>query len=257
MKSIEDIARDAGRLIERFRAEDKSIHCIASSAEESFTLRVLDAIGTTVTLTHDPREVADFLSTSDALLVQLGATNDMRDGGILTAIDEVHKHHKPWVLDTMFVRRSVFRAELVRTQIARRPTIVRSHPGDLAALMARKTVSPAQIATRFETVAVSSRAGNIVSDGVRTLSIAEGAPGMRNVRMLNSARAALCTAMVSVEIDAFSAAVGGLAAVETAAAIAGDNAQGPGTFSACFLDALASIGTDDVSARLSASWQSD
>ncbi len=255
MKTIADIAERSGQMLDQFRTERKAIHCIASSAEEGFTLRVLDAIGATVTMTHDPREVADFISTSDALLVQLGATSEMRESGILTAIDEVHKHHKPWVLDSMFLRRSVFRAELVRDQLSRRPAIVRSAPGDLAALMARNTVNPAQIAKRFETVAVSSHDINLVSDGVRTLSITHGAPDMRNVRMLNSARAALCAAMTSIELDAFAAAVAGLAAVETAAAVARDASRGPGTFSIAFLDALSSVSTPEMASRLAAEWQ--
>jgi hydroxyethylthiazole kinase len=254
MKTVEDIAHHTGQLLDGYRSGNKTIHCIASSAEESFTLRILDAIGATVTMTHDPREVADFISTSDVLLVQLGATSEMRESGILTAIDEARRHQKPWVLDTMFVRRSVFRAELARAQIARRPAIVRSTSGDLATLMARNTVSPAQIATRYNTVAVGSDPDNLVSDGVRTLSIEHCAPSMRNVRMLNSARAALCAAMASIEIDAFHAAVAGLATVETAAGIAKEKALGPGTFSIAFLDALASIGSQDIASNLSVNW---
>jgi hydroxyethylthiazole kinase len=247
---IVEVAEYAGEALRQFRLAGKPIHCIASSADESFTLRILDAVGSVATTTHDAREIDSFMSTAAALVVQLGSTNDMRENGIATAIEEARANRIPWVLDTSFAGRSPFRSELVRTQMSHRPSIVRSSAADLAALMTRNSASPAEFATRFRTVSIGCSSEIQVSDGVRHFRIAYGAPNMLNQRMLASARSVLCAAMASIEKDFFKAAVAGLAVTETAASVAADTAIGPGTFSILFLDALASIDQQHIAERI-------
>jgi hydroxyethylthiazole kinase len=246
MQSMEQLAEHAGHLLTQFRNVETPLHCIAGSVDESFTCRILDAIGCTATMTHDPREVADFVANSGALLVQLGSTNDMRESGIATAIAEAKRHRKPWVLDTIFAGRSQFRSELVKSQLTHKPAIVRSSSEDIAALMLKKTATYVDFAARHQTVSVCSGRLNRVSDGVRSMDIPAGTTHFRNARNLANARSAMCAAMMTVERDAYVAAVSALAIVETAALVATKASEGPGSFSIFFLDALSFVTAEDI-----------
>lgn len=132
------------------------IHCIANSADEGFTTRVLDAVGSIVTTTHDPRELATMIDDCSALMIQMGPTNNMREGGIASAVEHAQKSRKPWVLDTLLAHRSPFRTEFLRSQLAHRPTIVRAAPEDITATLIKRNASPIDFAKRFNTVAIWS-----------------------------------------------------------------------------------------------------
>jgi hydroxyethylthiazole kinase len=252
LQNFSQLADDAGRLLSQYRREDIPIHCIASSADESFTTRIFDAIGSIVSVTHDPREVSSIVQYCRALLVQMGPSNDMRESGIASAIEEIQKHRKPWVLDTLLASRSPFRTELLRTQLSHKPGIVRTTPEDMSAMMLKRQTTHVDFAVRFQTTTVSCAKDIFITDGIRTTQFAYGAPLARNFRMLSSARSALCTAMAVLERDAFKAACAALAITETAASVAADTADGPGSFSIAFLDALSFIEADAIAVYLQA-----
>lgn len=252
MFDLTRLADDAGRLIAQFRRENVPIHCIANSADEGFTTRVLDAVGSIVTTTHDPRELATMIDDCSALMIQMGPTNDMRESGIASAVEHAQKSRKPWVLDTLLAHRSPFRTEFLRSQLAHRPTIVRAAPEDITATLIKRNASPIDFAKRFNTVAICCRSDIGIHDGMRSLVLPYGASGFQNIRMLGSARSAICAAMSVLEPDAFKAAAAALAITETASSVAAKAAGGPGSFSIFFLDALSFIDAQAISTYLSA-----
>ncbi len=250
MQDFTELADNAGQLLSQYRRDNIPIHCISSSADESFTTRIFDAIGSIVSVTHDPREVSSIVQYCRALLVQMGPSNEMRESGIATAIEEIHKQRKPWILDTLLASRSPFRIELLRTQLSHKPGIVRTAPEDMAAMMLKRQTTHVDFALRFHTTAVSCDKDIFITDGIRNAQFAYGAPQARNFRMLSSARSALCTAMAVLERDAFKAASAAVAITETAASVAADTADGPGSFSISFLDALSFVNKDEIAAYL-------
>lgn len=245
------LAEDAGRLITQYRLQRVPIHCIANSADEGFTTRVLDALGSIVTTTHDPRELAAMVDDCSALMIQMGPTNDMRESGIATAVEHAQKSRKPWILDTLLAHRSPFRTEFLRNQMAHRPTIVRAAPEDIVATLLKRHASPVDFAKRYNTVAVCCLANIGIHDGIRSLELPYGASGFQNIRMLGSARSAVCAAISVLEADAFKAAAAALAITETASSVAAKAAGGPGSFSIFFLDALSFIDAEAIATYLS------
>lgn len=250
LQNFTELADNAGQLLSQYRREDIPVHCIASSADESFTTRIFDAIGSIATVTHDPREVSSIVQYCRALLVQMGPSNDMRESGIASAIEEIHKQRKPWVLDTLLASRSPFRTELLRTQLSHKPSIVRTTPEDMAAMMLKRQTTHVDFSLRFQTTTVSCDKDICITDGIRNAQFAYGAPLARNFRMLSSARSALCAAMSVLERDTFKAASAAIAITETAASVAADTAVGPGSFSIAFLDALSFIAEDEIAQYL-------
>ncbi len=188
-----------------------------------------------------------------ALMIQMGPTNDMREGGIATAVEHAQRARKPWILDTLLAHRSLFRTEFLRSQLVHRPTIVRAAPEDIAATLIKRNASPVDFAKRFNTVAICCL-GNIgIYDGMRSLELPYGATGFQNIRMLGSARSAICAAISVLEPDAFKAAAAALAITETASSIAAKAAGGPGSFSIFFLDAISFIDAEAIATYLSGS----
>jgi hydroxyethylthiazole kinase len=249
--ALDDVAQAAGALLERLRARAPRVHCITNNVAQNFTANVLLAIGAVPSMTLSPEEIASFVGNADALLVNLGTFDAERRAAAEIAVDTAAQEGVPWVLDPVFVDRSSRRADFARALIARSPTVVRLNHAEFSALAGNEpsAAAAAAAAARNDMVIALSGAADLVTDGTRSIAIANGHPLMARVTAMGCAGSALVAACLAVEDDAFRAAAGALLIIGVAGEVAAETAHGPGSFAVAILDELYRLDAATLAAR--------
>jgi hydroxyethylthiazole kinase len=231
-----NLPRTAADVLARLRARAPRVHCITNNVAQNFTANVLLAAGAIPSMTISAEEIGHFVAGADALLVNLGTFDSER----AAAIDIAVGSGKPWVLDPVLVDRSPPRAGLARALIAKRPNVVRLNGAEFSALGggAADGAGVAAFARQSGVTIALSGANDLVGDGARLASIANGDPLMAKVTAMGCAASALIAACLAVERDAFSASIAGLLMIGIAGQLAGAKASGPGSFAVAILDEL-------------------
>jgi hydroxyethylthiazole kinase len=242
-----ELADHAADLIERLRVRQPRVHCITNAVAQSFTANVLLAAGAVPSMTISPDEVAGFAARADALLVNLGTFDAGRRSATEAALAQVAKEGKPWVLDPVLIDRSPPRAIYARDLAARRPFAIRLNAAEFTTLA--EAAPPEVFALRNSAVVALTGESDVVTDGTRIARIANGHPLMARVTAMGCAESALVAAALAVQSDAFRAVASALLVFGIAGDIAGETANGPGTFGVHILDALFNLDRATIRAR--------
>jgi len=239
MHAPRDLPLMAADILARIRARRPRVHCITNSVAQNYTANMLLAAGAVPSMTTDPAEIREFVASADALLVNLGTLDAVRQAAIKTALEEA-VGHMPWVLDPVFVDRALSRATFALELAARRPNVMRLNDAEFSAL-AEEQPTPATLeryARERATVVGLTGDPDIVTDGTRTASIRNGDRLMAQVTAMGCAASALVATCLAVEPDAWRATAAGLILIGVAGELAAARAQGPGTLAVGILDAL-------------------
>jgi hydroxyethylthiazole kinase len=245
---LADIAAD---VLARIRARAPRVHCITNTVAQNYTANVLLAAGAVPSMTISPEEVVSFVASADALLVNLGTFDAERRGAIEVALGAVSAARMPWVLDPVYIESSPSRAQYARQLLARGPSVVRLNPTEFAPLFGGDPAgdTATRVAKACATVVALTGGTDIVTDGVRHVTIANGHPSMGLVTAMGCAVSALVGAALAVETDAWLATVAAIAALGVAGEVAGQTARGPGSFASAIIDALHSLDGATLRAR--------
>ena len=231
-----DLAEHAADLVERLRERSPRVHCITNNVAQAFTANVLHAVGALPSMTMSPEEVAAFAARADALLVNLGTFDAGRRAAVDAALVAISGTAKPFVLDPVLIDRSPPRADYARKLLERSPSAIRLNAAEFTELSGG--AAPEDFAKQRRTVVALTGKTDLVTDGRRTARIANGHPLMARITAMGCAESALLAAALAVEPDRFSAASAALLIFGIAGDIAGEAANGPGSFGVHFLDAL-------------------
>lgn len=244
-----DIAAD---VLARVRDRAPRVHCITNTVAQNYTANVLLAAGAVPSMTISPEEIAAFVASADALLVNLGTFDAERRDAVDAALGAAAAARRPWVLDPVFIDRSPARAAFARTLLARPPAAVRLNLSEFATLFGGEASdeAAARAAKAFATVVALTGDTDLVTDGMRRAAIRNGHPLMGLVTAMGCAGSALLGAALAVETDAWLAAVAALAALGVAGEIAGAGAAGPGSFAIAIIDALHGLDRATLRARM-------
>jgi hydroxyethylthiazole kinase len=245
------LAELAAALLERLRTRAPRVHCISNAVAQNFTANVLLAAGCVPSMTISPEEIAQFVARADALLVNLGTFDAERREAVGIAVKTAALNKLPWVLDPVLIDRAPSRAEFARTLMKDLPNVVRLNGAEFAALAGTAGSHGAlvDLSRRHGLVVALSGETDLVSDGKRAAAIANGHPLMAKVTAMGCAGSALIAACLAVDADAFRAAAAGLLLLGVAGEVAAQGANGPGSFAAAILDALAGLDGDVVIRR--------
>jgi hydroxyethylthiazole kinase len=246
---LADIAAD---ILARIKSRAPRIHCITNSVAQAYTANLLLAAGAIPSMTISHEEIADFVASADALLVNLGTFDGERRAAIDLALGaiEQRKADMPWVLDPVFIDRSPARAHFARGLIGRGPTVVRLNQREFAALgAAADSEAPARFAREHKTIVAITGEKDIVTDGERRTAIANGAALMGLVTAMGCAGSALVCAALAVERDAWLATNAALIALGVAGEVAAEGAPAPGRFASWIIDALYEMDRATLRAR--------
>ncbi|HEY7247885.1 MAG TPA: hydroxyethylthiazole kinase [Xanthobacteraceae bacterium] len=233
------------------RSRRPRIHCITNAVAQNFTANVLLAVGAVPSMTVAPDEIADFVAGADGLLVNLGTLDRERREAVEIAVTQAVKAGRPWVLDPVFVDRSLPRARLARDLTARRPAAIRLNAAEFAALAsvaAGKEAAEAFALDRRCVVALSGEI-DVVTDGVRAAKIENGDPLMARVTAMGCAGTALVAACLAVESDPWLGTLGALLAFAVGGECAALRAGGPGSLVVEILDSLSNLDRDTLLQR--------
>jgi len=242
-----DLADHAADLVERLRERSPRVHCITNNVAQAFTANVLHAVGALPSMTMSPEEVAAFAARADALLVNLGTFDAGRRAAVDAALSDASLAGKPFVLDPVLIDRSPPRADYARKLLERCPAAIRLNAAEFEELS--NGAAPEGFAKQRQTVVALTGKTDLVTDGRRTLRIANGHPLMARVTAMGCAESALLAAALAVEADRFSAASAALLVFGIAGDIAGEAANGPGSFGVHFLDALFALDRAAIQTR--------
>ena len=238
--SSKDLPQIAAALLDRLRVRSPRVHCITNAVAQNFTANALLATGCVPSMTLSPEEIAPFVARSHALLVNLGTFDRERREATEIAVKTASQDNVPWVLDPVFVERSAPRAAFARELVALAPKVVRLNMAEFSALAEcepTRAVLVAYARDRKITVGLSGKT-DLVTDGERVATIANGHPLMAKVTAMGCAASALIAACLAVEPDAFRATAAALVMVGVAGEVAAAKAEGPGSFAVAIIDAL-------------------
>jgi hydroxyethylthiazole kinase len=236
----EKLPHIAADILMRLRARAPRVHCITNAVAQHFTANTLLAAGATPSMTLSPAEIGAFVARADALLVNLGTFDAERRAATAAALDVAAERRIPWVLDPVFIDRSQARADYAKSLVAQNPDALRLNAAEFAALAGEEPDDAALARYALDTLAVVALTGTVdrITDGAQTIAIENGHPLMARVTAMGCAASALTAAFLAVESDAFAAVAAALLCFGVAGGIAGERAEGPGSFPAALIDAL-------------------
>jgi hydroxyethylthiazole kinase len=249
--SGKDLPQIAAALLDRLRARAPRVHCITNSVAQSFTANVLLAAGAVPSMTLSPEEIGPFIAGANALLVNLGTLDLERRESTVVAVEAATRGNVPWVLDPVFIDRSIARAAFARALIASAPKAVRLNGAEFSVLSGSEP-SPETLAAYArdkKTVIGLSGATDLVADGERLATIANGHALMTKVTAIGCAASALVAACLGVEQDAWRATAAALTMIGVAGELAAAKAEGPGSFAVAIIDALYNLDGPTLIAR--------
>lgn len=255
-----------GSSLTAMRATPPLVHNITNFVAMNVMANVLLAIGASPAMVHAREEAAEFAALAQALTVNIGTADPDWGAAMCEAAAVMGEAGRPWVFDPVGVAATRFRQDLSARLLDLKPTVVRGNASENLALAglggaargvdAGDSVDAAEDAARV----LASRTGGIVAvsgpvdfitDGTRAARVANGHPMMSRITVmgcsLNGVIAAFCAGQ-----PAFDATVAALAAYGVAGEVAGQTAQGPGSFQVAFLDALYHLTPEalDAAARI-------
>jgi hydroxyethylthiazole kinase len=246
-----DLPDIAAEILARLREKSPRVHCITNAVAQNFTANALLATGAVPSMTIAPAEIAEFVARADALLINLGTLDRERRESVEIAVESATHARRPWVLDPVFVDRSRQRAGFARMLAARKPSAVRLNQIEFSALadVASSDAALERYALERQCVVALTGAADVVTDGKRMLKIGNGDPVMSRVTAMGCAGAAVITACLAIEADAWVAATAGLLIFAVAGECAATQARGPGSFAVEMLDALARLDRETLRHR--------
>jgi hydroxyethylthiazole kinase len=247
----DDVPQIAATLLDRLRARGPRVHCITNGVAQNFTANALLAAGCVPSMTLSAEEIGAFVAGSGALLVNLGTFDTERRVATGIAVQTAARENVPWVLDPVFIDRSVARADFARALIGQGPKAVRLNGAEFAVLAGGEATQGTLAAyARDNKIAVGlSGEADLVSDGERFASIANGHPLMAKVTAMGCAASALVAACCAIEPDAWRATAAALVIIGVAGEVAAAKAEGPGSFAVAIIDALHTIDGPALIAR--------
>ncbi len=251
MQSPGDMPQIAAALIERLRAGSPRVHCITNAVAQNFTANVLLAAGCMPSMTLDPEEIGAFVAGADALSVNLGTFDRERREATAIAVAAANRAKLPWVLDPVFIDRSAQRADFARELVNSTPAVVRLNRAEFSALLGEDAAPTAiaDYARSHKTVVALSGETDLITDGERLATVANGHALMGKVTAMGCATSALVAACLAVEGDAWRAATAALVTIGVAGELATAKAGGPGSFAVAIIDALYALDGATLTAR--------
>jgi hydroxyethylthiazole kinase len=261
---------DIARTLAAIRERTPLIHNITNSVVTNFTANVLLALGASPAMVDGADEVQELVLRCDALVINLGTMSADRAAAIRLAVGAAASAATPWVLDPVAVGVLGYRTRLAHDLLSDAPAAIRGNASEILSLTgedapglqagghgvdARASSETAREAARLlaaETGAIVAVTGatDYVTDGVRTLAIANGHPMMTRVTGMGCSATAIVGACLAVQPDRLTATAHALAIIGVAGEIAAARSRGPGSLAMEFLDALHALDEEGLAARL-------
>ena len=255
-----------GTTLRELRERKPLVHQITNYVVMNETANATLALGALPVMAHAPQEVEEMVGLASALVLNIGTLSEHWIEAMLFAGRAASAREIPVVLDPVGAGATAYRTDTARRILDEvRVTVLRGNPGEVATLVGAdaEVRGVESIATGLEQRELAVEAGrqlglvasvtgpvDHVSDGERTLAVANGHPLLAAVTGTGCMSSALTGCFLAVKPDEpLEAAAEALAAFGVAAEDAAEGAAGPGTFHAQLYDALAALDPDTLDGR--------
>lgn len=252
-------------LLETVREKAPLVHNITNFVVMNNTANALLALGASPAMVHSLDEVEDFVSISQALVVNIGTLYSEQIAACKLATIKAHGIGIPWILDPVGAGATPYRRAAAGALARLQPSVIRGNGSEILTLAQQagkgrgvdslhgsETAVEAARILAVETGAVVAVTGAVdyATDGTQVIAIANGHPLMARVTGLGCSATAVIGAFLAVESDALAATVAGLVMFSVAGEIAAEQARGPGSLQVALLDALYAMKQGDLTRRL-------
>ncbi|WP_022888621.1 hydroxyethylthiazole kinase [Agromyces italicus] len=253
---LHDPAHTSALLLDRLRTSPPLVQCITNTVVTNFTANALLATGAAPAMVDIVGEAGAFARIAGALLVNLGTPNPGQRDASREAVSAAREAGTPWVLDPVAIGALPIRTALAHELTEFGPTAIRGNASEIIALAGggaggrgvdaadsteAAAGAAAVLAERFGAIVAVSGPVDLITDGARTVRIANGDALLTRVTGGGCALGAVTAAFLATSDDPFTATVAANLVYTVAAELAAEGAHGPGSFAPRFLDALAAV----------------
>ena len=226
-----NFSEQAGEILAAMRDKRPLVHCITNYVTAADTANMLLAAGASPIMSDDPNETAEVAAASDALVLNMGTLSERHALAMLAAGRAANKKGIPVVLDPVGVGLTAFRKETAKAIFREIGiTAVRGNAAEISALaelfrdsplphggalacgvdcMGGETRDIAENASlRLGCVCAVTGGEDVISDGVRTITLHGGTQLLRQITGAGCMASALCGAFCSAAEPLYGAAMG-------------------------------------------------
>ncbi len=249
------------------REQAPLIHNITNFVVMNNTANALLAVGASPAMIHATDEVEDFVTVSQALVVNIGTLYSEQVAACKLAAARAKTVGVPWVLDPVGVGATPYRRAVAAALLRLGPNVIRGNGSEILTLAQHTPSGTGRgvdsldasdaalaaarwLASESHTVVAITGAVDYVTDGARVAEIHNGHPLMARVTGLGCSATAVIGAFLAVEPEAFAATVAALAVFGVAGEVAAGWAAGPGSLQVALLDALYTLDEATLQAKL-------
>jgi hydroxyethylthiazole kinase len=255
-----------GTTLRTLREQKPLVHQITNYVVMNETANATLALGALPVMAHAREEVEEMVGLASALVINIGTLSPAWVEAMLLAGRAASARGIPIVLDPVGAGATAYRTETARRILDEvSVTVLRGNAGEVATLVGAEAevrgvesiaagLEPAELAqeagSQLGLVASATGPVDLVSNGERTLAVANGHPLLASVTGTGCISSALTGCFLAAKPDSpLEAAAEALAALGVAAEDAAEGAAGPGTFHARLYDALAALDPDTLDGR--------
>jgi hydroxyethylthiazole kinase len=251
---MSDFAEKAASNLKRVREEKPLVHNITNYVVMNSTANALLAMGASPVMAHAPNEVEEMVAIAGALVLNIGTLDDAWVAAMVRAASRAAALGKPIVLDPVGAGATRLRTVSAKALIAEAtPAVIRGNASEVLALgddafdtrgvdavhsVADAAEAAAGLARELGTVLAITGPEDLVTDGKRTVRVANGHSLMGAVTGTGCTATALTGAFLAVDDDPLSAAATALGYYGLAGETAAVHAAAPGSYAVALIDAL-------------------
>ncbi|MBU4564069.1 MAG: hydroxyethylthiazole kinase [Desulfarculus sp.] len=259
---METLAQKAAECLARVRENQPLVHNITNFVVMNSTANALLACGASPVMAHAIEEVEQMVSFAGALVLNIGTLTPPWIESMLLAAKKARILGVPAVLDPVGSGATEFRTNSSRRIISEAGvSLVRGNASEVLSLSDRagqtKGVDSThsvdetaqagrELALAIATPVAITGAVDLITDGKRTLRVANGHALMTKVTGTGCLATAIIGAFLAVEPDTLEATAAALAYVGLAGEKAAAISSGPGSLQVNLLDALYNISPADL-----------
>jgi hydroxyethylthiazole kinase len=254
-----------GESLRRLRERKPLVHQITNYVVMNETANATLALGALPVMAHAREEVEEMVGNAGALVINIGTLSQAWVEAMLAAGRRANERGLPVVLDPVGAGATGYRTETAKRILEEVDVaVLRGNAGEVATLVGvdaevRGVESivtgedPAELARvaarRLRVVAAVTGPVDHVSDGERTLAVANGHPMLATITGTGCMASAVTGCFLAVADSPFDAAAEALVAFGVAGEDAAVEAKGPGSFHVNLYDALAALDPATLDAR--------
>ncbi len=265
-----DIAQKVVRLLNRLKNKKPLIHNITNYVTVNDCANILLAIGASPIMADDLKESADITSIASALVINIGTLNERTIESMIASGKKANELNIPVVLDPVGAGASSFRNETTKRILEEiKISVLRGNMSEIKFIAGLESETKGvdasesdlksdsdegirvakSLAKRFNCTVAITGVCDIVSDGEKSVTIANGTKMLSNVTGTGCMTTALVGGYLGAcetKEDLFIAAISGIVSMGICGEIAEERAGniGLGSFHMAIIDAVSNLDED-------------